>query len=90
MLTLYLHRAVQEQNGPLPPGLPHYHQLYQYPSMWSLQGLACSLMPPADTDLPGCPILTDQHQSPGPHNFGQAHQGHCHATGTRPIQVLWP
>ena len=32
-LTLHPHPASQQQDGPLSPGLPHYHWLYWYPSV---------------------------------------------------------
>ena len=69
-----------------------YHRLYWHPSMCRACKAWHVLQPtPADTGPPQMPHSYRLIAEPWTAcDFGQAHQGHCHTTRTRPIQVLWP
>ena len=81
-LALCMHHAFQQQDGPLPSGLPCHHWLHWHSSVWNMQGLVHHSTAPVGKDLPRFPLPADRQQSPGLFNFSQAYQGHRSAART--------
>ena len=57
MLALHMHPASQQQDRPLPSGLPHDHQLHWHSSVWSLQSLVHLTATSTGQTSPDAPFL---------------------------------